>query len=49
MITRGTFDDGGEKQRITQKPLDGFDENGREVPRVGKGRGEGSGMFEIRI
>ena len=49
MIIRGTFDDCGEEQRVIQKSLDGFDQKGREVPHVGKGRGEGSGMFEIRV
>jgi len=49
VIIRCTVNDSSEKQRIFEKPLDGFDEKRREVPCVGEGRSEGSGMFEVRV
>ena len=49
MVIQGTVDDGSKEQRVFKKPLDGFDEKGREVPRVGEGRSESSGMLKIRI
>ena len=49
MAIRGTVDDSGEEERVFEEPLDGFDEEGREVPGVGKGRSKGSGVLEIRV
>ena len=45
MVIRGTVDDGGEEQRVFEKPLDGFDEKRREVPSMGEGRSESPGML----
>ena len=49
MTIRGALDYGGEEQRVFQKALDRFDKERRKIPCVGERRGEGSGMFEIRI
>jgi len=49
VVIRGTIDDGSKEQRVLKKSLDRFDEKGREVPRVGEGRSESSGMLEVRI
>ena len=49
MIVWGTINDGGEKQRVFEKPLDGLYEKGRKVPGVGERSSERSGMFKISI
>ena len=49
MVIRGTVDDGSKEQRVLEKPLDGFDEKGREVPCVGEGRSKSPGVLKIRV
>ena len=47
VVIRGTVYDSGEEQRVFHQPLDGLDEKRREIPCVGEGRSESSGMIEI--